>query len=150
MAVSKRLRFEIFRRDNHTCRYCGRSAPEVVLRPDHVVPVTLGGKDDPSNLVTSCEDCNSGKSATPPDAALVADVAEDAVRWARARAAAAADLLADLESRVARRDEFLSYWNGWTIGGKNPRLPAEWEVTVDRFMAAGLPMPFCSTLSISR
>ena len=28
MAVSKRLRYEILRRDNHTCRYCGASAPD--------------------------------------------------------------------------------------------------------------------------
>lgn len=27
MAVSKRLRHEVMRRDNHTCRYCGGGAP---------------------------------------------------------------------------------------------------------------------------
>ncbi|MFF8482376.1 HNH endonuclease [Streptomyces antibioticus] len=64
MAVSKRLRYEIFRRDNHTCRYCGASAPNVPLRVDHVTPVALGGSDKPENLVTSCEPCNSGKSST--------------------------------------------------------------------------------------
>ena len=26
MAVSKRTRFEVLRRDSHTCRYCGQSA----------------------------------------------------------------------------------------------------------------------------
>lgn len=26
MSVSKRLRFEILRRDNHACRYCGATA----------------------------------------------------------------------------------------------------------------------------
>lgn len=36
MAVSKRLRYEILRRGNHTCRYCGASAPDVPLRVDHV------------------------------------------------------------------------------------------------------------------
>ena len=41
MAVSKRLRYEILRRDNHTCRYCGESAPDVKLTIDHVVPVSL-------------------------------------------------------------------------------------------------------------
>lgn len=64
MAVSKRLRFEILRRDNHTCRYCGASAPATPLRVDHVVPAALGGSDHPSNLVTSCEPCNSGKTST--------------------------------------------------------------------------------------
>jgi hypothetical protein len=64
MAVSKRLRFEIFRRDSHTCRYCGATAPGTPLRVDHIVPVALGGTDHPSNLVTSCEPCNSGKTST--------------------------------------------------------------------------------------
>jgi hypothetical protein len=63
MAVSKRLRYEILRRDNHTCRYCGASAPDVPLRVDHVTPVALGGSDKPDNLVASCEACNSGKSS---------------------------------------------------------------------------------------
>jgi hypothetical protein len=86
--VSKRLRFEILRRDNHSCRYCGRSAPEVRLTVDHVTPETLGGSDDPSNLVAACADCNAGKSSVPVDAALVADVAGDALRWAKAMAVA--------------------------------------------------------------
>lgn len=84
MAISKRLRFEILRRDNHACRYCGRSAPEVKLNVDHVVPAALGGSDEPSNLVASCADCNGGKSSMTPDAGTVEDVASDAMRWARA------------------------------------------------------------------
>lgn len=80
MAVSKRLRYEVLRRDNHACRYCGRSAPEVALTVDHVVPVALGGSDDPTNLVAACRDCNAGKSASSPDAQIVDDIAADALR----------------------------------------------------------------------
>lgn len=50
MAVSKRLRYEVFQRDNFTCRYCGRSAPLVVLEPDHVMPRVRYGKDVLENL----------------------------------------------------------------------------------------------------
>lgn len=84
MAVSKRLRYEVLRRDGHACCYCGAAAPEVKLTVDHVVPVALGGKDVPENLVTACESCNSGKSSSSPDAPIVANVADDALRWARA------------------------------------------------------------------
>lgn len=63
MAVSKRLRYEILRRDNHTCRYCGAAAPEATLVVDHYIPVVVGGATVPSNLVTACEPCNSGKSS---------------------------------------------------------------------------------------
>jgi hypothetical protein len=84
MSVSKRLRYEVLRRDNHACRYCGGTAPDVKLTVDHVTPTALGGSDAPDNLVTACGDCNNGKSATPPGAPLVMDVAADAMRWAQA------------------------------------------------------------------
>lgn len=65
MAVSPRIRFEVFKRDDFTCRYCGRKTPEVVLQVDHIVPLSQGGKDDVVNLTTSCWECNSGKSDVP-------------------------------------------------------------------------------------
>ena len=65
MPVSPRLRFEIFKRDEFTCRSCGHKSPEVVLEVDHIVPVAEGGTDNPINLATSCWECNRGKSAVP-------------------------------------------------------------------------------------
>lgn len=55
------LRFAILERDDYTCRYCGRTAPSVPLEVDHVLAVTEGGTDDPTNLVTCCWSCNRGK-----------------------------------------------------------------------------------------
>ena len=86
MAISKRTRYEVLRRDNFTCRYCGAFAPIVVLHVDHVVPRKLGGSDKPGNLVTACQDCNSGKSASPPPVGLVAEVEEMAREWSRREA----------------------------------------------------------------
>lgn len=62
MAISKRIRFEIFKRDNFQCQYCGKRVPEVILEIDHIIPKSKGGKDDSINLVTSCFSCNRGKS----------------------------------------------------------------------------------------
>lgn len=64
-----KLRFEILKRDKFTCVYCGRSAQKdgIIVHVDHVDPVALGGENDPSNLVTACEDCNLGKGAEPLD-----------------------------------------------------------------------------------
>lgn len=59
------LRFEILRRDNWTCGYCGRHAPEVRLQVDHIKSRANGGTDDPANLITSCSDCNAGKGSAP-------------------------------------------------------------------------------------
>jgi hypothetical protein len=63
ITISKKLRFEVFKRDSFSCQYCGQKAPDVVLNCDHIVPVAEGGQNDILNLVTSCFDCNSGKGA---------------------------------------------------------------------------------------
>lgn len=67
--IGKKTRFEVLKRDGFRCVYCGRSAPDVRLEIDHIVPVVEGGGNEPSNLVTACEDCNSGKGARPLGAA---------------------------------------------------------------------------------
>ena len=63
--ISKRLRFDIFKRDSFTCQYCGRTPPEVRLEVDHIDPRAAGGTNDQINLITACFECNSGKSAVP-------------------------------------------------------------------------------------
>lgn len=61
-AISKRVRFEVFKRDSFKCQYCGKCAPDVILHVDHIEPVSKGGDNDIMNLITSCAECNSGKS----------------------------------------------------------------------------------------
>jgi hypothetical protein len=64
MKVGKKLRFEILKRDQFKCRYCGRGESDgTKLHVDHVIAVALGGRNDPENLATACVDCNLGKSA---------------------------------------------------------------------------------------
>jgi hypothetical protein len=59
------LRFAVLRRDGFRCAYCGRGEAERVrLHIDHLVPVARGGKTAIDNLVTACQDCNLGKSAS--------------------------------------------------------------------------------------
>ena len=60
--LSKKIRFEVFKRDSFTCQYCGQKAPDVILEVDHITPVSKGGKNEILNLITSCFDCNRGKS----------------------------------------------------------------------------------------
>lgn len=59
--ISKKTRFEVFKRDSFTCQYCGRMAPDVILEIDHIKPVASGGNNGIMNLITSCFDCNRGK-----------------------------------------------------------------------------------------
>lgn len=157
MAISNRLRYEIFRRDNHACRYCGAMAPDAKLTVDHVVPVALGGADTPDNLATACDVCNSGKSSTPADAALVVDVAQDALRWRRAIEAANEMAAKERAATEAVVSEFLERWNQWTrrdpssFNKRIPfRLPGGWEQKVREIATAGLPVAdICDAVDIA-
>lgn len=65
--ITKKVRFEVFKRDSFKCQYCGKSAPDVILHVDHINPVSKGGDNDIMNLITACEDCNQGKKARTLD-----------------------------------------------------------------------------------
>lgn len=138
MAVSKRVRFEVLRRDNHACRYCGQAAPDVKLHVDHVIPTTLGGADTPENLVTACAPCNLGKASTSPDEHIIADVAADALRWAAAIKHAAAIASAQQADRDRDAAEFLDRWEAFDLGFEH--MPSNWSDSVQSLLAAGLPM----------
>ncbi len=62
--ISKKKRFDLFKRDGFQCQYCGNKPPAVVLELDHIVAVASGGSSHPDNLITACYDCNRGKAAT--------------------------------------------------------------------------------------
>ena len=137
MAVTKRTRYEVLRRDNHTCRYCGGTAPNVVLTIDHVTPSALGGSDKPDNLVAACKDCNAGKTSVQPGSDLVDDVAQDAVRWAAAIKVASDAMLADREAQTGRCASFLTAWRGWDEDLNY--LPRDWVGPVDGWLRGGIP-----------
>lgn len=150
MAVSKRLRYEVLRRDNHTCRYCGAQAPDVKLTVDHVVPIALGGKDEAGNLVTACAPCNSGKTSSTPDASLIADVDADALRWASARTQAISRWRLQQRELGAALHSFGTAWDGWSYGPDDARRPiprdAGWEDSVERWLEEGLDVGDLSDL----
>jgi len=58
---------ELFRRDRHTCAYCGTTLPGAQLTRDHVEPVSRGGRDVWMNVVTACRHCNQKKDNKRPE-----------------------------------------------------------------------------------
>jgi hypothetical protein len=80
------VRFEVFKRDNFTCRYCGRRSPDVLLEVDHIIPRAAGGTDDLENLTTSCWDCNHGKGGRLLEEGSAPAVTQRAVDEAQERA----------------------------------------------------------------
>lgn len=144
MTISKRIRFEILRRDDNTCQYCGRKAPDVPLHIDHVVPVALGGSDAPSNLLTACSDCNTGKASIQPDGPLVSKISDHAAAYALGMLDKMTRLRADLEREQRWADEFEEMWNDWYVvggplDGKPMPLPPHWEQSVARWYSMGVP-----------
>ena len=98
--ISKRIRFEVFKRDKFTCQYCGRMAPDVILEVDHIKPVAKGGNNDLLNLVTSCRDCNRGKGKR--------EISDDSViKKQQAALKDLADRNEQLEMMVQWKDEIL-------------------------------------------
>lgn len=134
--VSKRLRFEILRRDGFRCHYCGKRGDESGdgLVVDHVIPVALGGDNEPANLVAACQPCNIGKSSISPDAEQVERVAEDALRWADAMQLAALRLREELFRVDDLVDAFCEDYNEL----KPFWLPNDWENSVRLFAENGL------------
>ena len=61
--ITKKTRFEVFKRDSFKCQYCGATSPDVLLVVDHIKPVVEGGTNEITNLIASCEPCNQGKGA---------------------------------------------------------------------------------------
>lgn len=61
----------LFARDRYRCQYCGRTAAE--LRPresltrDHLIPMSRGGTNDWTNVVTACSPCNTRKGNRMPE-----------------------------------------------------------------------------------
>jgi hypothetical protein len=132
MAVTKRTRFEVLRRDSHTCRYCGQSAPDVKLTVDHVVPVALGGSDDPSNLASACWECNIGKASTSPSEAKVAEVSEATLKFIRLARSA----WAIREAEIDKKNAFIA-----EVGAAiRFEKPDEWRTSIARFYVLDVPM----------
>lgn len=65
IGISKKTRFDVFKRDGFACQYCGATPPSVLLHVDHIIAVANGGGNDSDNLVAACENCNLGKAAAP-------------------------------------------------------------------------------------
>jgi 5-methylcytosine-specific restriction endonuclease McrA len=64
---SKSIRVEILRRDDNKCQECGSTSQ---LEIHHIMPVSRGGSDEMSNLITLCRQCNNAigdRIYTPPD-----------------------------------------------------------------------------------
>lgn len=64
--MTANLKKFILERDDYTCQVCGASLHNdfnLKLEVDHIVPISKGGKTDPSNLQTLCRKCNRSKGA---------------------------------------------------------------------------------------
>lgn len=60
--LTDEIRQQVFKRDNYQCQCCGKERRRgISLEIDHILPIAMGGKNEPSNLQTLCKQCNSIK-----------------------------------------------------------------------------------------
>jgi 5-methylcytosine-specific restriction endonuclease McrA len=60
----------LFARDDYSCQYCGRTSAELkpreALTRDHLIPISRGGANSWTNVVTACSTCNTRKANRLP------------------------------------------------------------------------------------
>ncbi len=56
---------DVLAANGHKCAYCGGNKNGKRLERDHVLPLFLGGLDEPSNVVPACRSCNASKGGKP-------------------------------------------------------------------------------------
>jgi hypothetical protein len=81
-------------------------------------------------------DCNAGKSSSSPDATLVADVDQDAIRWAAALRAALTGTADDIKALNKVRKAFLTAWGP----GHKSDLPTDYISTIEQWVKLGVPI----------
>lgn len=52
---------ELFRRDHYTCGYCLTTFEEKYLSRDYIYPLSKGGLNSWTNVITACRGCNQKK-----------------------------------------------------------------------------------------
>ena len=61
----------LFARDHYRCQFCHRTTPELRTREcltrDHLVPISRGGTNEWTNVVTACSTCNTRKGNRLPE-----------------------------------------------------------------------------------
>jgi 5-methylcytosine-specific restriction endonuclease McrA len=60
----------LFARDDYCCQFCGRTPVQFKYREcltrDHLIPLSRGGTNDWTNVVTACSTCNTRKGNQLP------------------------------------------------------------------------------------
>jgi 5-methylcytosine-specific restriction endonuclease McrA len=61
----------LFARDEYSCQFCGRRQSQLRFREcltrDHLVPLSRGGTNDWTNVITACSSCNTRKGNRLPE-----------------------------------------------------------------------------------
>lgn len=61
--IDNLMQWQVFERDNFTCRYCGRQ--HTPMSVDHIIVWEDGGPTIPDNLLTACKPCNRDRGRMP-------------------------------------------------------------------------------------
>lgn len=129
MAVNKRTRFEVLRRDDFTCRYCRSTENELTI--DHVLAVARQLR---LNLDDWQADIVRVMFAKTKEGRLASEIV--------AMRKAAEQMAAEKKAMNASIDHFHhAIWQSWSApGGDELPLPADWRSSIAAQLEAGLSM----------
>lgn len=63
----KHTRTTLYHQQKKKCYYCEKVVAKQAITCDHLIPMCRGGKDEPSNWVMACYQCNAAKRDMMPD-----------------------------------------------------------------------------------
>jgi hypothetical protein len=130
--LSKKTRFDVFKRDSFKCQYCGAHPPSVILEVDHIKPVAEGGGDESDNLITSCFSCNRGKGAESLENVpqSLSDKAE-MVKESEAQLRGYQDVMESRRERI--EDEMWRVADALVPGSSEKGMSKDWTASIRRF-----------------
>lgn len=144
MAIGAKQRFEILKRDDFKCRYCGAGVSSgAVMHVDHVVPRSKGGYDGDTNLVAACSDCNLGKAANELSPEKVMDIRAFNISDSNRQildAITGGGTISDLAKAMRTSVESLAIVPGETLMGRGEAAYAVGELLESVFLLQRLGM----------
>lgn len=149
MQISKKCRFGVFQRDHFICQYCGRTPPDAILEVDHIVPRSQGGSDDEANLITSCFECNRGKSdGNIPVNAIPLELRVDVIREREDQLQAYYEIQKERYLR-AEKDLEMVCNHYKKIADKPPSLTAHLTINIRNLLRTFTPVDVMEAMNIA-
>ncbi len=84
MRISQKIKQEVFERDGNKCQECGSVLEPSLVDIHHILPISRGGSNELSNLITLCRNCHYSIADKIIDVATTPLSGTIAEKWVKA------------------------------------------------------------------